>query len=64
MLAFSTWAALSIAAVFIGGIVVAALMTGTLFGRRGEVMGDHGGRGERIPEPPGFRRPPEDGGLL
>ncbi|MEA2295270.1 MAG: hypothetical protein QOE86_2909 [Solirubrobacteraceae bacterium] len=50
--------------VIVGCIVVAALLGGSAFSRWGNHMEEHGGRGERIPEPPGFRKPPSDGGLL
>lgn len=29
-----------------------------------KTMEDHGPLGDRRPEPPGFRKPPNDGGLL
>jgi hypothetical protein len=51
---------------FLGAALIAfVLIGGRVWGRHGEVQETHGGRGESIPQPPGFRKPPGgDGGLL
>ncbi len=50
--------------IIVGCMLLAAVLGGGAFSRWGRHMEEHGGRGERIPEPPGFRKPPRDGGLL
>jgi hypothetical protein len=51
-------------ALLVLAFIAFVIIGGNVWSRVGGTQEQHGGRGERIPEPPGFRKPPGGDDLL